>query len=69
MKQILITVSPQGKTTVETQGYQGAACQAASRFLEVALGQRTGEVLTSAYHTAAIDSALITTTDSPTPRR
>jgi hypothetical protein len=45
---IEVIVSPQGVTTVQTQGFPGSACQAASRFLEAALGQvwreqRTGE--------------------------
>jgi len=50
MKTIEIVVSPKGKTTVQTKGFAGASCQEASRFLEQALGQRTGETLTGEFH-------------------
>jgi hypothetical protein len=49
-KVIQITVSRDGTLTVETKGYAGADCRAASRFLEQAVGQRTAEQLTSEYH-------------------
>ena len=52
MKTIEIIVTPQGKTTVQTLGFTGASCRAASRFLEQALGQRTGEYLTAEFHQA-----------------
>lgn len=55
MKTIEILVSPKGETTVTTKGFLGGACRDASRFLEVALGQRTGENLTGEfYQTEAI---------------
>ena len=46
---IEVTVAKDGGTTVETQGFHGSDCQAASRFLESALGKRSGERLTSEY--------------------
>jgi hypothetical protein len=50
VKTIEILVSPKGETTVTTKGFLGVACRDASRFLEVALGQRTGESLTGEFH-------------------
>ena len=49
-KIIEIIVSPQGETTVTTRGFAGSACQAASKFIEQALGQRTCERLTSEFY-------------------
>lgn len=46
---IEITVDPQGHSRVETKGFAGATCRAASRFLEEALGRSTGERLTAEY--------------------
>ncbi len=58
MKTIEITVSPRGETTVTTKGFAGGECQEASRFVEEALGQRTGEQLTAEFHQqAATDQA------------
>lgn len=51
-KLIEIIVSPTGQTRLETKGFTGSDCQQASRFLEQALGQRTGEQLTAEYHQA-----------------
>ncbi len=53
MKTIEIIISPQGEARVQTQGFSGAACQEASRFLEQALGRRTREQLTAEFHQAA----------------
>lgn len=47
---IEIIVSPTGQSRVETKGFQGAACQQASRFLEEALGRRDSEQLTAEYY-------------------
>lgn len=52
MKTIEVLVTSEGKTSVETKGFVGPACQEASRFLEQALGQRQSEQLTSEYHQA-----------------
>jgi len=49
---IEIIVSPNGETTVTTRGFAGAACQQASRFIELALGQRLDERLTAEFHQA-----------------
>jgi len=47
---IEIIVSPTGQTSVQTKGFTGSACQDASRFIEQALGQRTGEQLTAEFY-------------------
>lgn len=49
-KIIEVIVSPQGETRITTRGFTGADCQAASRFLEQALGTRSGLQLTSEYY-------------------
>lgn len=50
MKTIEIIVSPKGETTVTTRGFTGSSCREASKFVEKALGQRTGERLTNEFH-------------------
>ena len=47
---IEITVSPDGDVTVQTHGFAGPSCLDASRFLEEALGQRSGEQLTLEFY-------------------
>lgn len=49
-KTIIVTVTPTGQSQVETRGFAGSECQQASKFLEAALGQRTGEHLTQEYY-------------------
>ena len=55
MKTIEIIVSPQGETRLETKGFTGQECKAASKFVEEALGERASEELTPAFfvHQAA----------------
>lgn len=53
LKTIEIIVSPNGSTTVETKGFAGESCQAASRFLEQTLGVRTAEHRTAEFYQAA----------------
>jgi hypothetical protein len=50
---IEIVVLPDGRTRVETRGFRGSACRDASRFLEEALGRRTGEMVTAEFHESA----------------
>ena len=47
---IEITVKPDGSTSLETKGFAGNGCRAASEFLERALGSRASEHLTSEFH-------------------
>ena len=49
-KIIEIIVTAKGETTVQTRGFTGSSCQAASRFMEQALGQRADERLTAEFH-------------------
>jgi len=53
MKTIEITVSPKGETKVETKGFSGSDCQAATRSIELALGARESESLTSEFYQQA----------------
>jgi hypothetical protein len=50
MRTIEIVVTPTGETKVETKGFTGSSCRDASRFIEQALGQSTGEKLTAEFH-------------------
>ena len=50
MKIIEITVDAKGQTKVETRGFTGSGCREASSFIEQALGQRTGETLTTEFY-------------------
>jgi Protein of unknown function (DUF2997) len=50
MKSIEILVSPKGETTVTTKGFTGSSCKDASRFIEQALGEKTGEQLTAEFY-------------------
>ncbi len=50
MKTIEIIVTPDGTTSVQTRGFVGSSCRDASRFIEQALGQHTGEKLTAEFH-------------------
>ena len=53
MKIIEIVVSPNGQTQIETKGFTGSECRDASRFVEQALGKRTGEQLTAEFYEEA----------------
>jgi hypothetical protein len=50
LKTITVIVAADGSTKVETTGYAGGACQAASRFIEEALGTRQSEKLTAEFY-------------------
>jgi len=50
---IEIIITPEGKTTVQTLGFTGSSCREASKFIEHALGQRTGEYLTAEFYQSA----------------
>ena len=47
---IEITVAPDGGTNVQTKGFAGSACRAASKPYEDALGVKAAERLTPEYH-------------------
>ena len=48
-----IRVDPQGNIRVETKGFAGASCRAASRFVEEALGRCTSERVTPEFYQQA----------------
>ncbi len=50
MKIIEIVIGPQGQTQLQTKGFSGRHCQEASRLLELALGEPSGERLTPEFH-------------------
>jgi hypothetical protein len=54
-----VIVSPTGETKIETKGFQGSGCREASRFMEGALGQRTGEQMTAEFHAACVDTTFL----------
>ena len=47
---IEVVVSPQGETTVQTKGYAGADCLAASSFLEQSLGVTVNDSRTAEFY-------------------
>ena len=47
---IEIIINVKGEASVQTKGFAGSSCRDASRFIEQALGQRTGEQLTPEFH-------------------
>ena len=49
-KTIEIIIKPDGQTSVQTRGFAGPSCREASRFIEQALGNTTGEQLTAEFH-------------------
>ncbi len=49
MKTITLIIAPDGKTKVETHGFDGQSCTDASKFIESALGQRATEQLKPEY--------------------
>jgi hypothetical protein len=50
MRTIEITITTKGETSVQTKGFTGSSCRDASRLIEEAIGQRTGEQLTAEFH-------------------
>jgi hypothetical protein len=52
MKSIEIVINPQGEITLQTKGYAGRSCQAATKGLEEALGLKSKEKLTAEYYQA-----------------
>lgn len=50
MKEIILTVDSDGRSSVETKGFKGKACLQASKFLEDALGKTVKSELTPAYY-------------------
>lgn len=49
-KQIVIDVDPKGGVKIQTKGYAGSGCQAATAALEKALGVVTSDQKTSEFY-------------------
>lgn len=49
MKRIEITISPTGDAKVKTEGFAGADCLKATRFIEATLGKTTAEKFTPEF--------------------
>jgi len=47
---IEVVVAPNGETRVETKGFAGSCCRAASEFIERALGKSKGERLKPEFY-------------------
>ena len=47
---IEVVVAPNGETRVETKGFTGASCRAASEFIERALGATTSEQIRPEFY-------------------
>ena len=47
---IEVVVSTDGKVTIQTQGFTGSACKAATESLEKALGLKQSEKLTAEFY-------------------
>ena len=52
MKTIEILINAQGEVTMQTKGYAGNSCKAATKALEEALGLKTQEKLTAEFYQA-----------------
>jgi len=61
MNQVIeIIVAPDGTSRVETKGFAGSDCRAASHFLEKALGQQIDEQLTPEFYAASEEQRRLT---------
>jgi hypothetical protein len=57
MKRIEIIVSRKGQSRIETHGYVGSACRAATRWLEQALGIRQNETCKPEFYQQQVNEA------------
>ena len=63
MSQVIeITISPDGRTTIQTKGFAGPSCRDATRLLEQAIGEVAEERLTPEFHHAQSSQEQKTTT-------
>ena len=57
MKEIIVTIDKDGKTTVETVGFTGSECLAATAKLESALGGKVDTKMTDEAYTLGTETA------------
>ena len=50
MKRIEVIISPKGESRIETHGFAGEACRAATKQLETALGAKQHETLKPEFY-------------------
>ena len=60
MREIKVTIQPDGATKITTQGFTGTACKDATRAIEKALGANTGS-------SDAVKHILLNADGRPTP--
>ncbi len=61
MREIIITVSVEGETTIETKGFKGTECLKETAALELALGGvKMSDIKTREFHQGAAQSARAT---------
>ena len=53
MEKIIIVIDPAGQVKVETKGFKGSGCMAASKFIEETLGTVTATKKTGEYYEEA----------------
>ena len=53
---IEVLITPNGETKLETKGFTGAGCQAASEFLEATLGCKTRDERTAEFYQTAVNA-------------
>jgi hypothetical protein len=53
IKTIEVIILATGQSRMETKGFNGSDCQAASQFLEAALGSKQSEQFTAEFHQSA----------------
>ncbi|MGA2255085.1 MAG: DUF2997 domain-containing protein [Thermoguttaceae bacterium] len=58
MKQIILTIDEEGGVKLETKGYGGQGCKAASKALEEALGVKTADKPTAEMYAAQRNAVL-----------
>ena len=52
-RRIQIRISPKGEISIEAEGFRGKGCEAATRAIEDALGNRASRTLKPSYHQVA----------------
>ena len=53
MSQIIVTITPDGHSTVEAKGVRGSGCQALTREIEKAIGATASDSKTAEFHQQA----------------
>jgi len=49
MKQVIMTIKPDGEISIETEGFSGSMCVEETQFIKDALGEETAQVLKPCY--------------------